>query len=79
MPEVKHKLLAPRHARKDSDLIRLERTCASLKKSWFMLCHNGIAIHNQEDGKTATGQVFLTRREFETFVRFYERGQRCQK
>lgn len=72
----KPRRLSPKNARSYSDLLRLARTACDTKKSWFLLCHNGIAIHVQESGKPSTGQVFLSRCDFEAFVRFYERAQK---
>ena len=72
------KRLSPRNARKESELMKLARTCKNLKKSWFLLCRNGIAIHCQKDGEVSTGGVFLSRGEFESFVRFYEKGQQVR-
>ena len=55
---------------------KVNRTISTAKSSWFHLGHDG-AIHvvNQRFGQTSTGQVRLTRAEFEQFARFYKKAE----
>jgi hypothetical protein len=72
--------LSPKSARKHKDILKLNRTMKSTGKSWLHLCHDGkIVIFNHVAGRQATGNITLTRREFEIFARFYERGQKIRK
>jgi hypothetical protein len=69
--------LTPKKARKYEDILRLAKTCADSKFSWLHLRHDGrISIVNQRSGEAPTGQVSLTRREFEQFQDFYNRAQK---
>ena len=47
------------------------------KNSWLLFNEDGrITISNQRSGEALTGTVKLTRREFEAFIRFYQRNRR---
>jgi hypothetical protein len=51
------------------------RTITTTKNAWFHLGHDGsLHIVNQRFGEPSTGNVRLTRAEFEQFVSFYKRG-----
>ena len=65
-----------RRLKKHGAILAMKRdTFHSSPRSWFHFGHDGkIHVVNQRSGESATGQVSLTRAEFERFVRFYERG-----
>ena len=70
-------ILSPKSARRYADLLRLQATAYDTPRSWMHLSHTGeILFVNQRNGQPSTGQVRLTRSEFERFIRFYTRGQR---
>lgn len=77
---TKARALSPKSATNYRKLLRLQRTITSSPRSWFHLGHAGV-IHlvNQRVGNTSTGSVKLTRSEFEKFVAFYEKAQKCPK
>ena len=71
--------LSPKDARKAKQIQALERTIVGTRRSWLHLCHNGrVMIVNQKFGYQLTGEVSLTRGEFEQFQRFYNAAQKVR-
>jgi hypothetical protein len=70
-----NKELTPKTANTFNKICKLKRDNVSTKKSWLLLNHDGLTITNQKNGESHTGQVKLTRSEFERFIKFYETGK----
>jgi hypothetical protein len=70
------KKLTPKTANTFNKICKLERDNVSTANSWLLLNGgNKLTICNQRNGDLATGEVTLTKKEFERFIRFYETGK----
>jgi hypothetical protein len=69
------KQLTPKTANTFNKICKLKRDNVSTRFSWISISPNGVHIRNQKSGHPSTGQVDLTRKEFERFIRFYETGK----
>lgn len=80
MADVKTKeRITPKTANTFNKIAKLKQDNISTRKSWILLAGDGhpdhITITNQKSGYAQTGQVILTKKEFERFIRFYETGK----
>lgn len=70
--------LTPKTANTFNKVCKLKRDNVHTRRSWIMLCGDGnpnhITICNQKNGHPSTGEVTLTKKEFERFIKFYETG-----
>lgn len=61
--------MKPKEVKRDSDISKLRRDNVSTRRSGILLNGiNEIVITNQKTGENPTGKVALTKREFQTFV-----------
>jgi hypothetical protein len=65
----------PKKANTFKQICKLKRDNVSTRKSWMLLHEGGVTITNQVTGKESTGEVKLTKKEFERFIKFYETGK----
>lgn len=66
--------MTPKMANTFRKICKLKRDNVSTSKSWILIGEKGVSIHNQKNGESSTGKVYLTRKEFERFINFYETG-----
>jgi len=65
--------MKPKEVKRYEDIAKLKHQIAESKKSWLVFKReNEIVIHNQVLGEKSTGEVVLTRREFQKFVDWWE-------
>jgi hypothetical protein len=67
--------LTPKTANTFNKVFKLERDNVSTRNSWISVSPNRISIYNQKNGQSSTGNVSLTKKEFERFIKFYETGK----
>jgi len=67
--------LTPKTANTFNKIYKLKRDNVNTRNSWLLLNGKGLTICNQRSGEGVTGQVKLTRKEFERFIKFYETGK----
>lgn len=67
--------LSPREATTFNKICSLEYDHSDTRLSWFSISEKSVSIVNQKGGHPATGQVRLTRKEFERFVDWYNKKQ----
>lgn len=70
-----NKILTPKTANTFNKVCKLERDNISTRKSWMTIESGSVNIYNQTDGCNPTGNVTLTKKEFERFIKFYETGK----
>jgi len=70
------KELTPKTANTFNKICKLKRDNISTGKSWMLMSGgNMITLTNQMSGESPTGQIELTKKEFERFIKFYETGK----
>lgn len=65
------KKLIPRNAKTFSQICKLKYDNVDTKNSWILIDEGVIHIYNQKSGEEPTGNITLTRREFNRFVDWY--------
>lgn len=70
-----NKKLTPRTANTFRKVCKLQRDNISTRNSWMLLGGTHVSITNQKTGENPTGNVKLTKKEFERFIKFYETGK----
>lgn len=61
--------MKPKDVKKFHDILKLKRDNISFGDAWIIFNDaNELAIVNQKDGASSTGEVKLTRRQFQKFV-----------
>jgi hypothetical protein len=71
--------LSPRNAKTFKQLCSLRTDNTQSKTSWILLDVGTVHIHNQKNGENSTGEVTLTRREFNQFVDWYNGQQKVRR
>jgi len=67
--------IVPKTANTFNRICGMKRDNVTTSKSWMIINVKHVTITNQRSGESLTGQVSLTKKEFEKFIRFYETGQ----
>lgn len=67
--------LTPKTANTFNKVCKLERDNVSTKTSWISIDESHVSIYNQKNGHKSTGNVRITKKEFERFIKFYETGK----
>jgi hypothetical protein len=68
------KKLTPKTANTFNKVCKLKKDSVSTRKSWMSVGGATISIYNQKKGESSTGNVTLTKKEFERFIKFYDTG-----
>lgn len=63
--------LTPRTAKSFEQICSLKCDNIQTKDSWILIDVGVVHIHNQRNGEESTGEVTLTRKEFERFADWY--------
>lgn len=69
------KKITPQAANTFSKIFALQMDNVSTRNSWMMVRENHLTIVNQRNGENKTGEVKLTKKEFERFIKFYQTGK----
>jgi len=74
MKNKKKKVLSPREAKTDAQFDKLGRDNIDTKDAWILVDAENVHICNQRDGESSTGEVSLSRKDFEKFIDWYNTG-----
>ncbi len=67
--------LTPKTANTFNKICKLDRDNLDSRNSWISINEKTVTIFNQRMGESPTGEVTLTKKEFERFIKFYETGK----
>lgn len=70
------KKLSPRETKTFKQLCSLKTDNTESKESWILVDVGTVHIHNQKNGEHSTGEVTLSRKEFNKFVDWYNKKQK---
>lgn len=72
---MKDKANSPKNANTLNKICKLKRDNISTRNSLILLKEKSVIITNHKRGKSPTGSVELTRKEFEKFIQWYQTAQ----
>ena len=77
--ERKKITMTPRQAKTFNQICTLQADKTETQNSWLMLEEDVVYLTNQKSGEPPTGEVEISRKDFEKFIAWYDRDQKPLK